>query len=263
MFNKTSFFNIRSLKDKYKGSSCYLFGDGISIKWFDLSHFIDMTSIPVGALCFHNEVHKLDITYNVLIEPLWFFPFIRYPTANGKIIKNPIQSKYKREIKNNPGITVLTSWSNFPTTFWYNNILYVHKKFTFKEFNDHYLFNNYNCFTGSFRFGISLAIYMGFKTIYLIGFDYTHNPARVKHWYEKGQGVIKHNKYKDYDQDFIKVARKYADIITITLDGKSRHLDYITYKDFTGKDPVYRENMEIVNPEYLKVLSSWPGYTIY
>jgi len=86
-------------------------------------------------------------------------------------------------------------------------------------------------------------------------------PARIQHWYEKGQGVF--CPHKNYLKDFILTVRKYANIITITLDGKSKHLDYITYKDFTGEDPVYRENTEIVSPEYLEVLSSWPGYTIY
>ena len=65
------------------------------------------------------------------------------------------------------------------------------------------------------------------------------------------------------NKDFLQAARKYANIITITLDGKSKHLDYITYKNFTGEDPVYQENAKIVSPDYLKALSSWPGYTIY
>jgi len=67
----------------------------------------------------------------------------------------------------------------------------------------------------------------------------------------------------DYQKYFILTARKYANIITITLAGKSKHLDYITYKDFTGEDPVYRENTEILSLEKLKALSIWPGYTIY
>ena len=89
----------------------------------------------------------------------------------------------------------------------------------------------------------------------------THAPRRGLHWYEKSTGIIQQN--NDYEKDFILAAKNFADIITITLDGKSNHLDYITYKDFTGEDPVYRKNTEIVSPENLKVLSSWPGYTIY
>lgn len=61
----------------------------------------------------------------------------------------------------------------------------------------------------------------------------------------------------------IRSAREYADIITVTLDGKSKHLKYVTYKDLTGEDPIYTENDQLVSEKYLKILSSWPGHTIY
>jgi hypothetical protein len=173
-----------------------------------------------------------------------------------------MQSRYKEIISKNPEKTFIVHWTNWPITWFLKNIYYINKKFTFKDMQYHDLFKNFNCFEGSFMFSISLAIYCGFKKIYLVGFDYTHSPARINHFYEKGKGLINNQKFNGYEKEFIRATREYVDIITVTLDGKSNHLDYITYKDLTGEDPAYRENTELVNHKYLKVLSSWPGYTI-
>ena len=51
---------IHRYKDAHKGESCYLMGDGISIKWFDLAAFSDKTAMPCGFLPFHNEFNLLN-----------------------------------------------------------------------------------------------------------------------------------------------------------------------------------------------------------
>ena len=148
--------------------SCYMFGNGISIKWFDLSKFSSLNSILINYSLFHKDVEKLDIIANVCIEPLFFYPFHKFPRNNGKIMRNSIQSKYRKLIINSQEITSIVHFTNWPTTWRYNNIYYNTKNFTFMD-NQHYLFNNFDSFSGSFRFSISLAIYLGFKNIYLIG----------------------------------------------------------------------------------------------
>jgi len=179
-------FNIKKLCNKDQGDSCYLFGDGISIKWFDLTSFRNKPSIPIGFLWFHNNIKSLKISAGSLIEAFWFYPFCKYPANNGSIISNQIQKDYKEIIKKYNNVQFLININNYPTTCYMKNIIYTNRRFTFSDKKGHLLFNNFNCFAGSFRFGIALAIYMGFKNIYLVGFDYTHSPARVLNWYEKG-----------------------------------------------------------------------------
>jgi len=106
-----------------------------------------------------------------------------------------------------------------------------------------------------------LAIYMGFDHIYLVGSDYTHMPSRSLHWYEKGQGVF--CPQENYQKDFFKIANEFIDITTITLDGTSDFINAVTYEEYTGCEPLYRENTELADDKYLKALSTWPGYTIY
>ena len=44
---------IKILKNKHKGETCYLFGDGASIKYFDLSSFSDKISFSLCYIPFH------------------------------------------------------------------------------------------------------------------------------------------------------------------------------------------------------------------
>jgi hypothetical protein len=118
-----------------------------------------------------------------------------------------------------------------------------------------------DCYSSVARASILLAIYLGFDHAYLVGFDYTHIPNRGHHWYEKGRGVT--YEQKDYQNEFFDIAKEFIDITTITLNGLGHNLDSISYKNHTGLDPVYRENTDLVDDQYLKVLSTWPGNSIY
>jgi len=126
---------------------------------------------------------------------------------------------------------------------------------------ENFIGHRINAFAGHVRSSITMAIYMGFNHIYLVGFDYTHLPSRCLHWYEKDQGVF--YPQKNYQKDFLEIAKEFIDITTITLDGKSDFINSVTYEEHTGRKPIYRKNTELFDDKYPKVLYTWPGYTIY
>ena len=66
---------IQKFRDIHKGEECYLFGDGSSLKYFDLEKFSDKISIPCAYLPFHKDVEKLNMPYCFLIENSYFYPF--------------------------------------------------------------------------------------------------------------------------------------------------------------------------------------------
>jgi hypothetical protein len=102
---------------------------------------------------------------------------------------------------------------------------------------------------------------MGFHHVYLVGYDYTHVPGRDLHWYERGAGIF-HN-HKNYNREFFEIAKEFIDITTITLDGTSDFINSVSYKRHTGLQPIFRENTELVEENYLRVLATWSGYRIY
>jgi hypothetical protein len=261
---------LQKIKDIHKGQECNIFGGGVSIKWFDLNSFNNKESIVVNYLPFHKDFENLNAKYCILSEPFWFLPFEKvakslsikkgFPWNLINYIPNPTQKLYREKI------------SKYNTKYFFinlSNALFLRRKnvtFLFNLIPDCDFFNQckikgINAYHGSFRTSISLAIYMGFSKVFLIGFDYTHTPSRVSHWFEKGKGW--NREIENYNEDFFLIARQFIEIVTVTLEGKSNILPSITYIELTGKYPEYRENDELVEENTLKILSTFPGYKIY
>ncbi len=252
---------IRKYKDIHKGESCYLFGDGVSIKWFDLGTFSDKQGIVCGFLPFHNDFSRLHSEYFILIEPWWFYPFQRTTSPPVKFVQNHLQKLYRKHvIEKYTDKTVFTNISNYPVLY-NKNICYTFRDIIDVSLTDNFISHQMNCFAGSLRASILIAIYLGFDHCHLVGFDYTHFPSKSRHWYEKGMGLVNDLKY--HEQDFLELAKQFIDITTITLDAGSNTLNHITYKAHTGLDPVFKENTEILTRKYLNIFNKWPGYTIF
>ena len=255
---------IKVFKNAHKGESCYLFGDGISIKYFDLNRFSEKISIPCGFLLFHNDYDSLQTPYAMLIETYYFYPFIRVNSSKqGKKVKkiflNKIQNEYRKEIKKRSDTNFFLNLSNYPV-FHDRNITYLYKDIPDDSLDNNHISKKFNCYTGSLRAQILLAIYMGFDHVYLVGHDYTHSPARSHHWYEMGKGVI--TPMSDFSKDFLDYAKNFIDVTTITVDSGSDSLKYERYQDFFESELQYKENSEILSPKFMDTLSTFPGYKI-
>ena len=139
---------IKAYKNVHKGESCYLFGDGVSIKYFDLNHFKDKISIPCGFLLFHNDFNVLNVPYALLIETYYFYPFTRLnrnATPPRKISLNKIQQQYRHEISKNEKIEFFINLSNYPVLFK-KNIFYVYKDIPDDSLKNDFISNKFNCY---------------------------------------------------------------------------------------------------------------------
>jgi hypothetical protein len=253
---------IECVKNIHQGESCYLFGDGISIKYFDLNKFKDKISIPCGFLFFHNDFNVLNVPYALLIETYYFYPFTRLNRNSNppkKISLNKIQQLYRSYIKKRNDIEFFINLSNYPVLF-NKNITYLYKDIPDNSLERDFISNKFNCYEGSLRAQILLAIYMGFDEVYLVGHDYTFSPAKSHHWYEKGHGVMV--PIGDYNNDFLNYAKNFINIITVTVNNETSKLDYVRYEDLHGVKAIYKENTEILKPKYLDILAT-QAYNIY
>ena len=258
MISKPIISKIHPFKDSHSGEECYLVGGGISIKWFDLSVFSDRTSIPAQWVPFHNDFRRLNVEHVVLPEPHFFWPYLKGP--NGYWWRNRIQEAYREAIRENSKINFFINLSNYPV-LKNSNVTFLYRNFQDKRLPDNFITNRIDSLGGTLTHSIILAIYLGYTHVYLVGYDYTHTPSRGLHWIEKGQGVF--YPQKDYLKEFFEIAKEFIDITTITLDGASNFINSTTYKKHTGCDPLFKENTELVDERYLKVLSTWPDYSIY
>jgi hypothetical protein len=266
------FYRIEKLnrvKEIHKGEECYIFGGGVSIKWFDLTCFNNKKSIAVNYLPFHNDFDKLNVDYCVLSEPFWFFPLEKVtnklsrnkgvPWSIINYIPNPTQKLFREKISMYNKKTFFVNLSN-SLVLRKKNVAFLFGNIPDSDFFTQCESKGINAYHGSFRTSISLSIHMGFSKVYLIGFDYTHSPSRASHWFEKGKGID--YKIENYNLEFLCIARQYIEIITVVVEGKSDILPFVTYQELSGKIPNYKENQMLVDSKTLRILSSFPGYTI-
>jgi len=249
-------YKLKKLNNSHVGEECYIFGDGISLKYFDLSLFNDKPSIVSNNFIFHKDFEKLDVKYYSFYEPYWFLPFFVSELKRIKFLRNRLQKKQLKKFKTFPDVTFFSDISN-SLNLNGNNIVYLGDSFSKNYIPYH---NKINILEGSLRVNISLAIFLGFKKAYLIGHDYTHKNSLTSHFYEHGKGIK--NKLNDWNKDFFDISKKYIDLVTVTLEGESNTIKSTTYKKLTGDIPIFKENTEIVDKDDLRSLSLWPGYKI-
>jgi len=247
--------------DKHKGETCYIIGDGPSVKWFDLTSFGDHPVICCGLLPFHKEFNQLDVRYCTMIEPWLFVPKYFRPNVQTITQYRKISKEYESIITNNPDIQFFMHPSNYFALSG-ENVNFMFKELPKSRNKTDDLLRQFDCFGGSFHAALTLAYYLGFKKIYLVGFDaWTIQPARNLHWYEFGEGVF--FEPTNFATEFLNTLKTQLEICTISLDGNSRNVDCISYAAYTGKSPVFRENYEIIDTHHLNVLATYPGYRIY
>ena len=108
----------------HRGESCYIIGNGSSIKYFDLEQFDDRVSIGCGQLFLHNDYSKLDVRYYYTGHPFFYYPFWTNQYLK-KFERNKIGAICRENIMRNNQTEYFVSLSNF-FGIRGNNIYYVY-----------------------------------------------------------------------------------------------------------------------------------------
>jgi len=70
---------LDELYQRHAGQECYIFGDGVSLKWMDLHQFSDRPSILGNMMIYHKEANALRIPYCTITEPWWVLALVSIP----------------------------------------------------------------------------------------------------------------------------------------------------------------------------------------
>ncbi len=106
---------ISRFQNQFAGQKCYIFGDGVSLKWFDLQNFSDRVSFAFSMIPYHPQFNCLDARFLFLVEPYWFYPkfFTDLVIADGSM--PIISSDYrKRFLEQYPDKNFILNLSNYP-----------------------------------------------------------------------------------------------------------------------------------------------------
>lgn len=250
---------LKKFSDLHKGDSCYVIGNGLSIKWFDLSLFADLPSIGCNMLPFHKDFLKLDARCITLVEPWYFAPKILQ--HKGYHASRIISREFRNIVRSTPDKEYFINLSNV-LSFSGKNVNYVYQGLPEIRGQTDRLLSEFNLFGGGFHAPLCLAYYLGFSKIYLIGFDaWTVLPYQWRRFCEYGKGYFTDD--VPASDAILEIVKKEVDIYTISVGGRSNNVKYIDYEEYTGKPPVFKENYEIIDDKYLRALATNSFYKIY
>jgi len=243
-------------KGLHAGESCYIFGNGASIKYFDLGLFNDRVSIGCGSLFLHHDFHKLDLKYYYTGHPFLFYKYWKNPYKK-KYERNLLGELWKKNIQFNSSIEYFVSLSNY-SRIRGSNINYVHH---FGHISSNppkiELDNVFSTMDGSLNAMVGLAVYMGFNEITLVGCDYTYRPRSQGHFFEFGKFPDLIEK-EVFSKDLLSYVESEANIETLTIDENyvGEILNHTSYEELLLSKPHYQENRGIVSKNNLRKLNN-------
>ena len=246
---------LEPFKNKHKGETCYIFGDGPSIKEFDYKRLKKYPAICCGMQAFHRDFENINVQYYSLIEPYLFYPdWMIFPKKLQYLKKHRIIIDHFRKII--PLKKEITFFVNLSNLFAIrkSNVEYAHRYLLKKNRDFHKFYKEgIDPFAGSFNATLSLALLMGFKKVFLIGFDAFTIQQSPYRWYEKNlTREVNPLNYTNYR--FLELYKEDMEIFNISNQGTMCNLENEDYFLHTGHKPVFRENHELIAKESLELI---------
>ena len=256
ILNRNKIFN-----NKYKGEDVYIFGNGVSLKNYNLGHFKNKNILSCGYFFINNSFKEMNSCAHTEIDPFVLYPFEKHK-FNKKLQKNYVRNIYYNNFPLNK-IPLITSMTNLFAFKKFTNIFFTHHFGTIKNNNNIKnvdISNKMMFMSGSMYFLIALSKYMGFERVFLVGMDYINTEPENGHFYEFGKGTkFSHSKsYLDFNDCFFSFFKEHLNLSVINRRNKiaSFDLDNIFYEDFFDSKEKYSENTEICSKDGLDILHS-------
>lgn len=259
----------KQYKNLYQGEECYIFGNGVSLKWFDLAKFSDKKALTCGWLYLHKEFRKLHVVADISLHPLFLYPYWKN-VYTLRWVKNPMSSFLRKSGKFNFNHPVFVSLSNYPALYRYANVRYLHHFGNrVANANKCSLAGDFSYMNGSLYALLGIAAYMGFKKLILVGMDYTFERPLIPHFYEKGKGTITTadpTKLKNDIKLFQDFKNSFGIEMKVVLPSIANEgvLPGFYYKNYFSTNDKFRENDELLTFDDLQALASFEmSYSIF
>ena len=254
----------KSFKDKHKGETCYIFGNGASLKFFDISKLPKHITIATTFSLFDKRMKYMKPEYYILPDQYNFYPFTIDRDKYGNKIKglsltvNYLSTIFKKIINDNPETLFFTSITNFysfmrrPKNLNYFAVTNIFKNELSKPSYD--LSKDFNCLDGSLDIMIGTAKYLGFSKAILVGCDYLGTPKYEGHFYSDESPYYGKSIHREY-LDRIKSISSGIELMTIFPDDiKSSLFKLKSIKEFNNIIEKYINNYDIISPKDLNLL---------
>jgi len=245
--------NIK-FKNVSKNEECLIFGNGASLKNYNLKKFSNYDVIVTSMMYLHNDFKYLNVVADCEIAPFILYKFWRNPYSK-KIEKNMKLEMLKKTNRFGHNHNYFLSLTNFFSKLRKRNFYYLYnfEKKNFLPSID--ISDNFSYLSGSLFSMIGIAKYIGYKKIILIGTDYLLETPIIGHFYEKDSYTINKEVFKKDEIDFFKKIKNEIEVkIIVPENHSSKYFQTQSYKQFTNEHEVKKENSDIISYENLKLL---------
>jgi|LakMenE01Jun11ns_1017448.scaffolds.fasta_scaffold9806377_1 hypothetical protein len=255
-----------TLKNLYKGKTCVIFGNGGSIKYFNIKRHSGFFYMGTTFAMLHKDIKNLKPDFYVIPHKYDFYPFHYnvYDPPKAKWDFNYRRRIYEKIIEKGKETRFFINLSNYYGWFARPKLLNF-----FYSFNDHQLTtddceydlsNNFNYSQGALDHAIGISKYLGFKKIILIGCDYLGKPKLEGHFYSNNDPFVGEPVYNDYIKRIKKLAKNIEVIVILPKGISSNEFKSFTYDEFfkkkkyKNKKNKIKKNYEIINNFDLNLL---------
>lgn len=249
----------KKLENIHKGETCFILGNGGSLKYYDISKISNrFPTIVCSYSLIDKRIESLNVQYFVVAETYFLYSLLynARPLTKGfqKNKMRPIFEKIFLRFKN---ITTIISITNFYSSVCRKvNLNYFHH-FGDRASSSNNLAGNFATCSGSIDMMIGIAKYLGFSKAVVLGCDYLGVPPMHGHFYGDYEPFTGEEKdTRDY-RVRVKKLTEGLDILLILPAGfTSSEFNFDSYENFFGIQRKYQKNNEFIDSEYLDLLRS-------
>lgn len=196
------FTKLLSLKNKYRDMRCFIIATGPSLTIHDVELLSNEVTFGVNSISKLTDMTEWRPTYLGIQDP-----FV-YEKLENSILSSFTDNVFISDLLANK-FSVPEDYIQFPYFNNYKNYMNGYLKYNAK-FSDDASIIVYDGYSITYSM-IQIAVYMGFKEIYLLGCDCSYPKGEKNHFVESG--FIDRNAYLNYEKmtSAYKIAKEYAD----------------------------------------------------
>ena len=252
IFHRSIVWKNLIFKNIHKDQTCLIYGNGASLKYYNLTYIKDYISIGCTYSLTDKRLTSQKLTYCVISDSYLLYPF-RLHNYTNKIAFNYVAPILKKIIKNNSETQFFTSITNY-YSFFVNpsNLNYFHH-FGEKRLISSNLAENFTNCAGALDIMIGIAKYMGFKKVVLLGCDYLGTPKMEGHFYSDSAPI--YGKDDPVYSSRIKEIAGELNVIVILPNGVTcPTFEAQTFEKYFGFPEGYQSNTDIIDNDYLLMM---------
>lgn len=237
-------------RNRHAGETCYVFGNGYSLRFFDFKDFSDHVSIGCNSLFAHSDFGELNCRYYQIPAP-FFYPYRRY---YGQLKRNYLWDLYREKIDQYPEVEYFTSLSNIFSVRGPNVRYEHHFGCRHPDVANCKLDGMFSFAQGALHAMLGTAIYMGFSKAILVGCDYTLT-SQFGHFFENFPGEPFATE-RDFQKDLFQMVQQHMELQTLVPPGlASSSLNGLKYEALTKNGRITcREAHDIIDARSRELL---------